>query len=319
MPKIGSNSNKTNARGQIEQPASQKRDEKVSTPAGQDDKLKRNQDQFESPTPDRSATLLGATDSGPTVLGNPSEPVVMDKDKGLVTYQRQTGQLFVDGPSGDDVLQGSIGDCFLVGTLSAMAYTDPSVIRNAIKDNGNGTYTARFFEWAPGGAHKPVEVTVDSKLPMIADMPAYGASRSPDELWFPMLEKAYAQWKGGYQAIGDGGLAGDVMEAMTGRPATVSFVEQMSSSEAFDTIKAELQAKHAVVAGSSQDDSVRSVNIRPHHLYAVVNVSEEAGQKYITLRNPAGTEEFGNDGKDDGVFKMKMDDFMKHYYRIFTN
>ena len=36
------------------------------------------------------------------------------------------------------------------------------------------------------------------------------------EMWFPILEKAYAAYKGSYNEIGSGGLSSDVFEHFVG-------------------------------------------------------------------------------------------------------
>ena len=45
--------------------------------------------------------------------------------------------LFPHEPSPDDVIQGDIGDCYLVATLSAICAANPHFIRLLMKDNGN--------------------------------------------------------------------------------------------------------------------------------------------------------------------------------------
>jgi hypothetical protein len=52
------------------------------------------------------------------------------------------------------------------------------------------------------------------------------------------------------------------------------------------------------------------------HVYTVLGAVEEGGAKYVQLRNPWGSSEPGADGKNDGIFKMKLEDFTKLYQGV---
>jgi hypothetical protein len=45
----------------------------------------------------------------------------------------------------------------------------------------------------------------------------------------------------------------------------------------------------------------------------VLGAEESGGKKFILLRNPWGESEAGNDGKNDGYFKLELSQFMKLY------
>ncbi len=115
-------------------------------------------------------------------------------------YAPIDGVLFrSSGPSLADIRQGSIGDCYFLASLGAVAQTHPQAIRDMITDNGDGTFTVRFFiEGAPA------YVTVDRMLPVdgnnvlvysgagrAATLPAVLHSSNP--IWPHLIEKAYAQ------------------------------------------------------------------------------------------------------------------------------
>jgi Calpain family cysteine protease/Bacterial Ig-like domain (group 2) len=112
-----------------------------------------------------------------------------------ITYQTVAGSLFVNGPSYTDMFQGELGDCYLISSLGALAKSNPSVIDNMIIPNGDNTWTVRFYE----SDGVPDYVTVDRALPteygylVYADMGSL-ATNSQNELWIPLVEKAYAQW-----------------------------------------------------------------------------------------------------------------------------
>lgn len=109
-------------------------------------------------------------------------------------YKYAEGSLFHD-INREDIVQGGIGDCYFLAGLATVADNAPSTIENMFIDNGDGTYTVRFYK-KPGVADY---VTVDRYLPVTSDgYFAYQGSTSkfdnPDnELWAALAEKAYAQ------------------------------------------------------------------------------------------------------------------------------
>ncbi len=151
-------------------------------------------------------------------------------------YKAVVGELFVDGVDVTDINQGEVGDCYFMAGLGAVAVQDEGRIENMFTDNGDGTFTVRFFR--DGVAEF---VTVDRSLPV-----RVGGKAGPDtlvfanngqaaysttellmrvgtpaqpprtlELWVALAEKAYAQvnesgWLGierdgtnSYHGVGD--------------------------------------------------------------------------------------------------------------------
>jgi hypothetical protein len=79
-----------------------------------------------------------------------------------VNYQQINGPLFgSSGPQFYDVHQGSLGDCYLMSSLAEVADKNPQAIRDMFIDNGDGSYTVRFFD---NGT--PHYVSVDTQLPV---------------------------------------------------------------------------------------------------------------------------------------------------------
>lgn len=254
------------------------------------------------------------------------DPSVLTKHEGQLTWTPlNDGKLFVDGVHYDDVLQGAIANCYLPAALSAVAQHDPKLIENAIRQNADGTYTVRFYErqWY-GSAARPVEITVDGDAPLAqgADKGRYAKARDKRELWVTVIEKAYAQWKGGYEKIGNGGIAGEVMTALTGRPYSYQRVSGRNADDLFRTIQQGGQQKRPMAAGTyGKDDGVdyNGTGVYAWHAYTVLGAVEENGVRYVQLRNPWGVSEPTGDGKDDGNFKMKLEDFQRLYQSLYLN
>ncbi len=249
------------------------------------------------------------------------DPTVLTKNTTDTTWKPvQGGKLFVDGVNFDDVVQGSIANCYMVGAFSAVAQANPDTIKNAIKENADGTYTVRFFEKSYNGPAKAVEITVDGDLPQSSMGSArYGKAREGSELWVGVLEKAYAQWKGGYETIGNGGYPGEVITALTGQSTSYSSNKYTDANTLFTNIQKGATSHKPMTAPTHGKDSgvdYAGTGVYAWHVYTVLGATEEAGTKYVQLRNPWGSSEPGSDGKNDGIFKMKLDDFAKLYQGV---
>lgn len=130
-------------------------------------------------------------------------------------YATASGALFVNGAAASDINQGSMGDCFLVAALGAIANAKQNLITDMFVSNPNGTYGVRYF--SNSGDYF---TTVNGQLIVNANGTVAGASNLTrsltGEMWVSLAEKAYAQmnmqfdvnlkaanWKGenSYQAI----------------------------------------------------------------------------------------------------------------------
>ncbi|MBN1946048.1 MAG: hypothetical protein JW797_10250 [Bradymonadales bacterium] len=154
-------------------------------------------------------------------------------------YKQFSGKLFLgkksarsgkrygkQAPRLEDVLQGSLGDCYLLASLGAVVAARPDIIQDMITyDSGSKLFTVTFQELQDDGSFKPHVEVVDSYLPssITSKYPKYagndGKEWDPKDmvLWPAIIEKAYAQWQGGYKALEEhGGLAEEVMMALTG-------------------------------------------------------------------------------------------------------
>lgn len=236
-----------------------------------------------------------------------------DSVKAGATWDAREGELTVDGFGADDPMQGNVGDCYLISSLAAVAKSRPDLLAKAVKTNRDGTYTVTFYERNPGETKsRPVEVTIDGTFANRRGRLEYASARETKELWPMIFEKAYAAWKGGFPAI-EGGMAATTLEALTG--AKPEFFTVNSSSDAADVyqrLNSALADKGCVIALSKTwDPSERG--IVSDHAYTVLGVEQEGGKKYVQLRNPWGESEPANNGKDDGIFKMELSEFMKMF------
>ena len=115
-------------------------------------------------------------------------------------YSVVTGSLFVDGPSGEEVTQQSIGDCYLDSSFISIAETNPDAFKAAASENATDgtdkTWGIRFLD----NKGKSYWITVNNQLPTSSgaasattDDLIYNKSTTTGELWPSLFEKAYVQ------------------------------------------------------------------------------------------------------------------------------
>lgn len=240
--------------------------------------------------------------------------------------ERFTGPLFLNEPTPGDVRQGAIGNCYFPAALSAIAHVSPNALKDTIKQNQDGTFTVRFYE--NGNRQRPVDIKIDSDLYVRSfGGPIYGGSlggstsKESMELWYPLIEKAYAQWKGSYDAIGNGGSAGRVMSEVLGRSQGYEWVSAGREDALYTRIQRDIARGVPMAAGThGTDQASRYTNtgVYANHAYSVLGVEEKNGEKFVKLRNPWGQSEYGNDGKNDGFFSLPMKKFTELYSSLYV-
>mmetsp|Transcript_69856 Transcript_69856/g.195315 ORF Transcript_69856/g.195315 Transcript_69856/m.195315 type:complete len:265 (-) Transcript_69856:1122-1916(-) len=100
--------------------------------------------------------------------------------------------LFEGDPAANDVLEGRLGDCFLLAAMSVIAASHPELIRRLF-------IREALQPGAPVGVRLFVDgewriVLVDQRVPVgPTGRPLFGRARQPNLMWVPLLEKAYAK------------------------------------------------------------------------------------------------------------------------------
>jgi hypothetical protein len=280
-----------------------------------------------------SATVGNVTVPGGTVSGDLIPDPALHKDElnadGTPKFGKKTftGPLFVGGVEAGDVQQGQLGNCYFPAAVAAMAKANPDIINNMIKANGDGTYTVTFKErdWATGKT-KDVPVKVDGDLYARSwGGPLYGHSSNSGEttkmeMWFPLIEKAYATWKGSYNTIGNGGSAADVFEDFTGAQGK-SINAAGSADTVWKTVTTAIDAKKPIAAGTHDDNgpvNYTNTGVYGDHAYSILGYEKSGTERYVVLRNPWGESEPAGNGKNDGIFDLKLDDMPKWYSVVWS-
>ena len=188
-----------------------------------------------------------------------------------------------------------------MSSLATETQQDPSLIKNMIQSNGNGTYSVDFHV---GGQDD--FVTVNNQLVTgsrggNAANDAMMFAGAANDMWAGLVEKAYAQLMSqsgvqtfnpvgnidSYSAIDGGNTNG--LTAITGQSAVNQSLTASSSASAAQADLAKLQSafnsgEGVMLATSSAGNSNK--NIVSNHMYAVTGVNALAGT--VTLFNPWG-------------------------------
>lgn len=212
--------------------------------------------------------------------------------------------------SPNDVRQGSIGDCYFLASLMAVAHTTPDLLKKAITKNNDGTYTVKLYitketgRWFWKGEKLVAQnVIIYPTFPLEADgtdtanpdansVPAHAWTASTDEseLWVRLIEKAYALLIGSYAEIGNGGLGADALETLTGEKYThkvfgsTKKVKRKIIEMVEDNTPVVVDSINIDNASEKATDFARDNSIVQPHAYAVISANDST----ITVRNPHG-------------------------------
>lgn len=226
-----------------------------------------------------------------------------------------------------DIDQSNIGDCYYIASLATIADKEPDIIMNLMPEFKPGFYQIKFYDVFnyeqtefKSEPWEIVEVQIDDKLEYENGAPKYSYSKEdPNEMWFPLLEKAYAAWKGSYDAIGNGGYPDVALSELTGRKSyCISTGIKYFKSEGMrkNTIlgifeKADRNNWKVVCCtggtGEVQDDN--NPDVYSGHAYSYHGYNHET--HLIRLRNP-----WGEGSNSEGYFDISVPDFLKYYDTI---
>lgn len=215
-----------------------------------------------------------------------------DRPTASGTYTEASGSLFRNGISINDLDQGSVGDCYFLAALGAAAKDKSHIISNMFTDNGDGTFTVKFYK--PNGSRD--YVTVDRFLPTTAGGNFIYANRDKglsvnsanNELWVALAEKAYAQvnesgWIGqdntnSYSGIAFGWMD-KVINQISGLSTTSQNATNMTKSELINLVNSNKMLTAGFVSGANY-------GVVNSHAYTLTAYNAATGKFH--LHNPWG-------------------------------
>ena len=248
-----------------------------------------------------------------------------------VTELSPKWELFQNKIEFNDVLQGSLGDCYFLSAIAALA-DYPYLIKEKFRTksfNEEGYYEMIFFidgEWQI--------VFLDDYFPYDKIKKKFAfAAPNENELWAILLEKAWAKLNGGYSNIISGFFKEPII-ALTGFPTKYLYHENEDEFELFDKIEKGNKEGTIMSSSSKNDEKVIEKGIVDNHAYTLISAKklEERNIYLIKLRNPWGNREWagkwGDDSplwtdeykryfnfekKEDGIFWMDINDYFDNF------
>ncbi|KAM3127865.1 hypothetical protein pb186bvf_020018, partial [Paramecium bursaria] len=257
-----------------------------------------------------------------------------------------TGEIHLfNGIEADDVIQQNLGDCFLLGAISALA-EQPDFIENIFitqQYQPNGLYGL----WMVHDGQLR-QVVVDDYIPCSQKGGPIFSKNQENELWVLLIEKAYAKLYGSYQSLELGGDPADALYELTGAPSLrfnkAVKDQDYTPSNCAEFILQNLQKKFILTASSFYDnkgDAYQNINnIAAGHCYSILDCQvvinkQNKMETLIKMRNPWGQGEWNGDWsdkshlwtpqlrkqlnvqiRDDGIFWINSTDFTDNYESI---
>ncbi|KAM7301971.1 calpain-A [Ixodes scapularis] len=231
------------------------------------------------------------------------------------------------------------GNCWMVASTAILAMHKDLLARvvpepqNFDEDKYAGIFHFRLWK-----DNRWVDVPVDDRLPVNEDGELlFMCSRTKDEFWSALLEKAFAKLHGGYAAL-EGGSGVEAMLTFTG-----GLSEQIDLSEPHKDFYKTLQKafeRSSLLTCSILEEEKGGKGLSVLHEYSLTGVNKvtlpDVGTvELVRLRNPWGSsewkgpwgdkskkweqvseekkQELGLVIKTDGEFWMSMEDFLKHF------
>ncbi|XP_038057751.1 calpain-A-like [Patiria miniata] len=238
-------------------------------------------------------------------------------------------RMFVDGTSREDVIQGTLSDCWFLAACAGIAQ-HKDLVRKIIPENQSlvppGYVGAIHFKFWRFG--RWVDVVIDDRLPTKNNRLVFASSSEKNEFWPALMEKAYAKLNGTYQGL-SGGMAADAFVDLTGGLSEVFLFTQESVSADFYALLYKGAMTRAFMACSKKNPNFQNVTaddsgIVPGHSYTITDAQvvflntnkkkkknkkkSEAITKLLRVRNPWGNStEWTGDWSDNSSKWKKLE------------
>nr|XP_055028266.1 calpain-1 catalytic subunit-like [Misgurnus anguillicaudatus]XP_055028267.1 calpain-1 catalytic subunit-like [Misgurnus anguillicaudatus] len=250
-------------------------------------------------------------------------------------------QLIVEGVSRFDYAQGDyLGNCWFLASVGALTFQTDILNQvmpagQSFSKNYGGIFHFRFWQFG-----KWIDVVIDDQLPTINGKLIFVHSKTSNEFWPALLEKAYAKVCGSYADM----HAGFVSEALMDFTGGVHLYLELKRprTDLWELMDCATKAKALMGCGTPQGktsaNTVLPNGIVQGHAYTVTGVFKVTCQgkpvKLVRVLNPWGEGEWTGDWSDrsplwdkvsekdkskcyslanDGEFWMSVEDFTKSF------
>lgn len=243
-----------------------------------------------------------------------------------------------------DVIQGELGDCYFLSAISALA-ENPDRIKKlfpTLKVSEKGIFETLVYLHGD-----PTRIVLDDFVPFI-EIPGMepqiafaGLNPETNNIWPILLEKVWAKCNLSYEDITAGNSA-EAFEFLCPAPFD-TFYHNADTKQLFKIIEAAHKKGYIIVSDITETentnlDFLSKMGLITNHAYSIIDTavlrdSSNGNEiRLIKIRNPWGTNEWlgdwsdgsrkwseefkqivGLEEKEDGVFWMSYEDFIKFY------
>ncbi|KAL4220104.1 Calpain-6 [Mactra antiquata] len=243
-------------------------------------------------------------------------------------------KFFEAGVSSDDFSQGSLGNCWFVAACACLA-EDSKLWKKIVPDHTEQEWNeknkyAGIFHFKFWRCGEWVDVVIDDYLPTRNGRLIYTHSKTRNEFWSALLEKAYAKLAGDYESL-VGGNAKDALVDMTGGVGErVDLNDYQSAEQKKELFRILKQSKEnhsligASIAATGNDmEAELSCGLVKGHAYSVTAVKKiKLGTGFFAIfardyllmvrcRNPWGGTEWKGAWSDGSEEWKKVSDGQK--------
>ena len=197
-----------------------------------------------------------------------------------------------------DIMQGELGDCWFTSSVAVLAYRHPELITDLFlvtEVNPEGVFAVKLHI---DGAWKPY--IIDGTFPTVhgGSHLKFSYCKQGNCLWVPLLEKAYAKARGGYEALVSGHI-GDALTDLTGFPTVRISNDRSSGADGWDQQEVIAQMTSYITADcvmgascgrSGIEHVAKDMGLVTNHAYSVLALGycRDRRAHMIQLRNPWG-------------------------------
>ncbi|XP_025950530.1 calpain-13 isoform X3 [Dromaius novaehollandiae] len=275
-------------------------------------------------------------------------PNLLSEDKlWLIQWKRPTElqrnpHLIMDGVSRFDIMQGEIGDCWMLAALGSLTLQKRFLENVLPKDQGFQNDYAGIFHFRFWHFGDWVDVVIDDRLPLLNGRYLSVHPRTSNEFWPSLLEKAYAKLRGSYQNL-HGGYISDALVDFTGG-VQLQFSLKNPPPDLEEILKAADRSQ--CLMGCSTSGQLRNIELRngivQGHAYTITGATKirykNGWEHIVRIWNPWGHGEWkgawSDDSpewdhvepkyrealcrdKDDGEFWMSCENFQEHFSLLY--
>uniref|UniRef100_A0A9J7XZD6 Zgc:162184 n=2 Tax=Cyprinus carpio TaxID=7962 RepID=A0A9J7XZD6_CYPCA len=252
-------------------------------------------------------------------------------------------QLIVQGVSRFDYSQGSyLGNCWFLASVGALTFQKDIMDQVMPADQSFGKDYAGIFHFRFWRFGKWIDVVIDDRLPTIKGELVFVLSKTSNEFWPALLEKAYAKVCGSYADMHTGFVSEALVDFTGG--VHVCFELEKTAIDLWSLMDRAVKKKALMACDTHQGE--KSENVLPNgivqgHAYTVTGVFKVTFRgkpvKLVRVLNPWGMGEWNGAWSDksslwnkvsekerttcrslanDGEFWMSMEDFSKNFEEI---